>query len=398
MALSFIIFCVLIVIVLLFYYVQRKYKYWADRGAPFVKPKFPLGSMQGVGTKITVAEMMQNCYNDLKGQGGPLGGVYFFTEPVALVVDMDLLRSVFVKDFQYFHDRGMYVNERDDPLSAHLFSLAGEQWKRLRAQLSPTFTSGKMKMMHPTILQVADQFKEHLVDLTKSGETELELKDLLSRFTTDVIGNVAFGIECNCMKDPQSEFRRIGKKIFEYSQMAMFRDIFVSSFPNLAKRLHMTTNKPEVTSFFLKLLGDTVKYREENNVQRNDFMSLLLQIKNTGKLEGEKEVLGKMTFNELAAQVFLFFIAGFETSSSTMTFAFYELALHQEIQEEARNEIREVMKRHDGQLNYDAAMELHYVDRIIQGEIRLQIFINSSITVFDPFQRHYESIQSRTPC
>lgn len=366
MAISFIIFGVLTVIVLAYYYVQRKYNYWADRGVPFVKPKFPLGSMQGVGTKMTVGEMMQNCYNDLKGRG-PVGGVYFFTEPAALIVDTDLLRSVFVKDFQYFHDRGMYVNERDDPLSAHLFSLEGEQWKRLRSQLSPTFTSGKMKMMHPTILQVAGQFTDHLKGLSKGGETEVELKDLLSRFTTDVIGNVAFGIECNCMEDPQSEFRRIGKKIFEYSQTAMFRDMFVSMFPNMGKRLHIKTNKPEVTSFFLELLRDTVKYREENNVQRNDFMSLLLQIKNTGKLEGEKEILGKMTFNELAAQVFLFFIAGFETSSTTMTFAFYELALNQDVQDKAREEIREVMKQHGGELNYEAAMELHYVDQVIQG-------------------------------
>lgn len=115
-------FCVLTILVLGYYYVVRKFTYWADRGIPFVQPKFPSGCMAGVGSTVTVGEMMKNCYDDLKGKG-PVGGVFFYTEPAAVVVDMDLLRHVFVKDFQFFHDRGLYVNERDDPLSAHLFSL-----------------------------------------------------------------------------------------------------------------------------------------------------------------------------------------------------------------------------------------------------------------------------------
>lgn len=202
-------------------------------------------------------------------------------------------------------------------------------------------------MMHSSILAVADQFRDHLKTLSSEGSSqELELKELLSQFTTDVIGNVAFGIECNSMKDPQSEFRRIGRKIFEPNAKKFLKDLFIGMFPNVSRKLRLRTTLPEVTDFFLKLLNDTVQYRLENEVQRNDFLSLLIQIMNTGKLEGDNTDLGKMTFNELAAQVFLFFIAGFETSSSTMTFTFYELALNPDIQERAREEVRDAMQRH----------------------------------------------------
>lgn len=367
MSLSLSVFCILSILLLGYYYVKRKYSYWADRGFPFIEPEFPSGNMSGVSKTRNVGEMMKTCYDELK-EKGPVGGLYFFTEPTAIVLDMDMLRCVFVKDFQSFHDRGMYVNERDDPLSAHLVSLEGAQWKNLRAKLSPTFTSGKMKMMHSSILAVADQFRDHLKTLSSEGSSqELELKELLSQFTTDVIGNVAFGIECNSMKDPQSEFRRIGRKIFEPSAKKFLKDLFIGMFPNVSRKLRLRTTLPEVTDFFLKLLNDTVQYRLENDVQRNDFLSLLIQIMNTGKLEGDNTDLGKMTFNELAAQVFLFFIAGFETSSSTMTFTFYELALNPDIQERAREEVRDAMQRHGGVLSYEAAMELKYIDQIING-------------------------------
>lgn len=294
--------------------------------------------------------------------------LYFLNEPVVLATDLDFLKNVLVKDFQNFHDRGMYINERDDPLSCHLFSLSGEHWKTLRTKLSPTFTSGKMKLMHPAILDVASKFKDHLTGLLDGDTKELEVKELFSRFTTDIIANVAFGVECDSLNEPNNEFRRIGGKCTQPSATVILKNLFVGIFPNLSKTLRIAVVDAEVTKFFMKLLSDTVKYREENELQLgSDFMSLLLQLKNTGRLEGEDVDLGRVTFNELAAQMFLFFLAGFETSSSTMTFASYELALNPDIQKRARDEVQDVISRHDGKLSYEALMELHFVDQVIHG-------------------------------
>jgi cytochrome P450 family 6 len=41
------------------------------------------------------------------------------------------------------------------------------------------------------------------------------------------------------------------------------------------------------------MFEDTVNYRERNNITRKDFMQLLIQIKNKGKLEEENEILEK---------------------------------------------------------------------------------------------------------
>lgn len=367
MAFNFILLAVIAIVSLGFYYVKRQFNFFKVRGLPYVQPEFPMGNLKGVATKHSMGQLWERCYNELKTKGSPIGGVYFMTAPAFMALDLDLLRHIFVKDFQHFYDRGMYVNEKDDPLSAHLFNLEGKRWRNLRAKLSPTFTSGKMKMMFPTMISVVDEFQKHLEAEAKGSEVEVELRELLARFTTDIIGNTAFGVECNSLKDPNSEFRAKGKLVFENSPIRMIKMVFMLNFQDIARKLGMMFTVPGITDFFMNLLRDTVKYREENNVQRNDFLSLLIQIMKTGKLEGESEELGKMTFNELAAQVFLFFIAGFETSSSTMTFAFYELAVNQDVQDKARQEVEEVLSRHDGKWTYEAAMELTYIDQVING-------------------------------
>lgn len=368
MALNIVIHALVTIIALAYYFVKRQYNFFKVRGIPYVKPKFPLGNLQGVSTKHPIAETLQRCYHELKHQGSPIGGVFFLTSPTVLAMDLNLLRNIFVKDFQHFYDRGMYVNERDEPLSAHLFNLEGTKWRNLRNKLSPTFTSGKMRMMFPTMMNVVNRFHEHLAEQAKDGKVDVELKELLAQFTTDIIGNTAFGIECNTIKEPNNEFRKQGKRVFENNPLQVLRVIFILSFQKLARKLRMRFLPEGTNEFFMQLLKDTIQYRDANNVQRNDFLSLLMQIKNTGRIEGDTTDLGKMTFNELAAQVFLFFIAGFETSSSTMTFAFYELALNPDIQKRARDEIREVLSRYEGKWTYEAVMELTFVEQIIHGE------------------------------
>lgn len=124
-------------------------------------PTFPFGNLGGVGSTTTLGEKFREYYVALKGKGA-IGGLFFYVSPIALVTDLDLLRNIFVKDFQYFQSRGVYCNEERDPISAHLFNIEGEKWKNLRAKITPAFTPGKMRVMHLTVMAVAEQFSAHI--------------------------------------------------------------------------------------------------------------------------------------------------------------------------------------------------------------------------------------------
>jgi cytochrome P450 family 6 len=72
--------------------------------------------------------------------------------------------------------------------------------------------------------------------------------------------------------------------------------------------------------------------------------------------------------NSLAAQAFVFFAAGFETSSTTMAFCLYELSLNQGIQDRVREEMDVVLRKHGGKVTYEAVQEMEYLDKVVSGE------------------------------
>ncbi|XP_037903839.1 probable cytochrome P450 6a13 isoform X2 [Hermetia illucens] len=329
----------------IFWFFKKRYAYWKDRGVEYVQPTIPFGNLP-FRRKVHIKEIIGNIYDKKSGKN-PFLGAFFFATPVVVPTDLDFIKSVLIKDFNSFHGRGIYFNQTNDALSANMLSLDGEKWKSLRAKLSPTFTSGRMKFMFPTVVKVADRFNASLADLLE-GSATLEMKDLLARFTTDVIGTCAFGIECNSMKTPNSEFRRYGSRALDDPPNSTLLQLLSFQYPNIAKKyFHMRVFKKDVSDFFMNTL------------------------KNGGSLKDEhSKTLGKLTIEEVAGQALLFFLAGFETSSTTMMFALYELSLNPDIQEKGRQEIEEVLNKHDGKITYESIKEMVYIDKIISETLR----------------------------
>lgn len=337
------------------------YKHWERQEVPYIPPSFPGGNISLIKEKKAFGLYFKSFYDEFKSKGYKYGGTFLLALPLLVISDLELVKLILLKDFQHFTDRGFYYNEEDDPISGHLLNLEGQRWKTLRAKLTPAFTSGKMKMMFQILVDCSARLEEPLAVAVKNTQP-IDIKDVFACFTTDVIGSCAFGIECNTFKDKNSPFKLHGKKVLEPTPIEHIRGMFSFNFPALAKKLRMNGVPPDVGAFFLKLVDDTVSLREKNNVTRNDFLQLLIDMKNDTKGENN------LTLGEIAAQVFIFFLGGFETSSTTGTFCLYELSTHQDIQNKLRGEINEVLKRHGGKITYDAVQEMKYMEQVINGK------------------------------
>jgi len=75
--------------------------------------------------------------------------VFSFDKPSSLIRDVELVKNILVKDSQNFKDRIISFNEKLDSLfSKSLLVTEGQRWPHLRTNLTPVFTSGKMKMFY----------------------------------------------------------------------------------------------------------------------------------------------------------------------------------------------------------------------------------------------------------
>ena len=176
--------CILAVV---YIYFKWSFTYWKKRNVPYIEPIFPFGNfIDMVLTRRQIADICADIYNNLEGQ--KFGGTYIFTSPRFFVRDPDLIKDIMVKDFSTFHDRGVYMNEEIEPLSAHLFSLTGMKWRNLRVKLTPTFTSGKMKMMFQRLVECGQELQTFLEKVDEKGDV-IEIKDVLARFSTDIISS-----------------------------------------------------------------------------------------------------------------------------------------------------------------------------------------------------------------
>lgn len=358
------IICIAIV-VFVYFYLKQKFSFWKRTNMPYIQPSFPYGNLNGFMSKARIADKVAEFYSELKGKG-PFGGLYLTISPAIVALDLEFIRTILTHDFDYFQSHGFYYNERDDPLSANVITIEGTKWKSLRNRLSSTFSSKKMRYMFPTFLEVAQRLNVTVSRMCAwPGGGTIDIKDILHRYTSDVIGSVAFGVECDSLTDQNDQFKVLGRRVVDDLRHPWFVVLLMSVFPKFATFFRMKLFKDDLTEVFYELVAENVAYREENNIERRDFLDIMLKARNW---ESESGSFQQFSVEEIAAQIFTFFIAGFETSSTTISMALYELAQQPDLQTQARHEISTVLKAHPNGFTYDAISELTYIDMIIFGK------------------------------
>ncbi|KAJ8728420.1 hypothetical protein PYW08_016805 [Mythimna loreyi] len=281
-------------------------------------------------------------------------GFMEFTMPVLLIRDPDLIKSIIVKDFDHFTDHREFFTEESDPLFAgSLLLMKGERWREMRTTLSPAFTGSKMKMMLPLIVENTVNIIQYLHDRQSEN---IEVDDLMRRYTNDVIASAGFGLKINSLVDRDNEFFKIGHTVFDFNlkQRALF--ILSTIFPKLTKKLGVRLFPEKTYNFFRNVVASTIEYRKREHVERPDMIQLLMETKR------------EWSPDDLTSQVFIFFAAGFDTVASVLVMTIHELAINPEIQERLYQECRQL--KEDKGLTFDSLSDLKYLECVINETLR----------------------------
>lgn len=107
---------------------------------------------------------------------------------------------------------------------------------------------------------------------------------------TDVISTCAFGFQANTLLDPNTIFRTMVQKIVNPHSGYKFRSLLLAMSPKLCTWLKLRMFNPDAVKYFVTLVDETIKYREKNNVQRNDFIDLLIAIKRDEESANTRDV------------------------------------------------------------------------------------------------------------
>ncbi|XP_050342329.1 cytochrome P450 6a2-like [Nymphalis io] len=327
--------------------------------------------MKGV---VEVTTKMYNKYPEEK-----VVGYFRGPTPELIIRDPDVVRDILSVDFAYFYPRGLGRNTEIEPLHQNIFHLDGDLWKLLRQRLTPAFTTSKLKNMFPLIVMCTEKLETTGNEIVAAGG-ECDVYELMARFSTDFIGSCGFGLEMDAINNENSVFRKIGKKIFDPS---LTNDILImlwEIFPGIRKFIRMTDNNLErsFTSIIMKIF-------EQRNFKpsgRNDFVDFVLDLAGKGKIIGDsiehrhsdgspKKIELEMNSSCLIAQIYLFFAAGFETSSSSTSYTLHELAFNLDIQEKIQDEIDRVLLKHDNRLCYEAVAEMTLLDMAFKEAMRI---------------------------
>ncbi|CAG9773671.1 unnamed protein product [Ceutorhynchus assimilis] len=369
----------------------QPYSYWKKMGVPQTNPIILLGDawplFLGYKNPIEWMYWIYNLYPDKK-----LIGIYQFYMPFLLLKDPDLFKQIAVKDFDYFTDhKGLSVSEDVDPLwGKNLFSLKGQRWREMRSLLSGSFTSSKMRIMYTLIAEESKKFANHF-EKKKEVFMDVELKDIFTRYTNDVIASTSFGIKVDSLENPSNEFFQMGTEVTSLSGFLFFMKFMgLTLVPKLFKLFNIGLLPKKASKYFETTINETIKIREEQQIKRPDMINLLLEIKKGINNREEADVSDsgfavvqefseivksnkkqvEITNLDITSQALIFFLAGFDTVSYGMCYTCYELALNPKVQDTLRQEITSFYTQTKGKPSYEDILGMKYLDMVISESLR----------------------------
>lgn len=283
-----------------------------------------------------------------------------FGMPFVSTWNSTFLKQILIQDRHLFV-KGLPIKSFIPIMGSSVALISGEEeWKHQREILNPSFQLDFIKSLCPNFVEIGDRLCNQLeIEAKKSGSFSPFL--WMNKFTLDSFGKAGFGFEFRTLDSENTS-----DIYFAYSVLADEISNPLRLIPWYGK-LPIEHNKKflECKRLFFDWAQQMVDKKRECLSQNHDsdYIPDLLDLLVTAR---DKDGLSD---NELLQNIFIFFLAGHETSSGVLTTVLHFFGKYPDIQEKCRLEVESVIG--NGDIDAKLLKKLEFMGKVINESLRL---------------------------
>lgn len=228
------------------------------------------------------------------------------------------------------------------------------------------YAADNLKLKCPLVQEKAFNLKNCFLKILENKKSDIiECSDLIARYTTDVVSVCVFGIESTSLGNPNSPLRQFCKTCCANDSIQI-RIMLNTLFPKLSRKLSVKKFPKYLIDSFNDLIEDSLRHKEGYNTKKRNFVDNLLEL---GKEDNECKIINwKNVTAKRSIAAMEFFLVGYETSTNALIFTLHELSKNQKNQSSAREDVKQVLLEHNGQITLEATMQMKYLNACINGK------------------------------
>ena len=312
-------------------------------------------------------------------QYGPTFIYYLGIKPVIVTEDLEIIKSIMVKNFDNFINRAYVPPLLKKGKVRGLLQLRDEHWRKVRRILTPTFSSKKLRMMSPLIQESCERLRNKMAAVSDTGST-VNVWEWFGAFTMEVILATAFSRDISSDSGKENPLTKAAASVFQSGRsgsglagerLTMILSHFPWSVPllrYLARRTRQAQSWDYLEETALRLIEDRRNAMATVGSVAQDLLRLMLEAHDE---DAETKSGGYLSNNEIVATVATIMLAGYETTSNALSYTAYLLALNPTIQDRLVREINEYYDVNPDSSLYDAAESIEYVTMVLYESLRM---------------------------
>lgn len=268
-----------------------------------------------------------------------------------LVTNPDYVKYILQDNYRNYI-RGRSVETGRVLLGNGLPLIDGDYWLRERRLLQPAFHRERLGTLAASVRDVIDSFLQTWERKARDKQA-IDMDHEMMRLTLTVIVKSMFSADIDDKIESLSHAFNVASKFMLWRSQQMW-----------APPLSVPVPRNVEYNRALKVLNDTIYplITEARKNPKDDLLGMLLAMRDQGTGEG-------MTDQQARDEVVTIFFAGHETTAACMTWLFYLLSQHPDVEEQLRAEIKSVL---NGRAPTFAELpRLTYMQQVIHETLRL---------------------------